>query len=176
MILAFQVLRKVANIRIRDEALLKMAEMTVIVLFVNLLLFLAELVTEYRSATAHTIHMQYYFQGIEGHLSLVGWAWSGAISNLVAFLILLIPRTRKNPITMNIGCTLVFVGVFIEKGIGLVLPGFTPGTLGEVYEYFPSRPELMIGVGIAAVGVLIFTLLSKVAIPLAFHESSGTTT
>ena len=120
--------------------------------------------------------MQYYFEGIEGHLSLIGWAWSGSLCNVTAFFLLLVPRTRKNPITMNIGCALVFVGVFIEKGIGLVLPGFTPGTLGEVYEYFPSRAEVMIGIGVAGIGVLVFTLLSKVAIPLAFHEPSGRST
>jgi molybdopterin-containing oxidoreductase family membrane subunit len=170
MVLGFQVLRKAANINIRDEALVKIAEMMAIVLFVNLLLFFAEVVTEFRSATAHTVHMQYYFRGIEGHLGLVGWAWFGAACNLLAFLLLLIPRTRKNPITMNLGCALVFVGVFIEKGIGLVLPGFTPGTLGEIYEYFPSRPEVMIAIGIAGVGVLVFTLLSKAAIPLTFSE------
>ena len=170
MVLAFQVLGKAANIDIRDEALQKIAEMIAVVLFVSLLLFLAEVVTEFRSATAHTVHMQYYFTGIEGHVSLVSWAWIGASCNVLAFLLLLIPRTRKNPITMNFGCALVFVGVFIEKGIGLVLPGFTPGTLGEVYEYFPSRVELMIGIGVAGVGVLVFTLLSKVAIPLTFSE------
>jgi Ni/Fe-hydrogenase subunit HybB-like protein len=170
MVLSFQVLRKCANINIRDEALQKIAEMMVIVLFVNLLLFFAEVVTEFRSATAHTIHMQYYFTGIEGHIDLVGWAWFGASCNVLAFLLLLIPRTRKNPFTMNVSCVLVFVGVFIEKGVGLVLPGFTPGTLGEIYEYFPSRPEVMIGIGIAGVGMLVFTLLSKAAIPLTFSE------
>jgi Ni/Fe-hydrogenase subunit HybB-like protein len=71
---------------------------------------------------------------------------------------------------MNLGCVLVFVGVFIEKGIGLVLPGFTPGVLGEFYEYFPSRQELMICVGIVGAGALVFTLLSKAAIPLTFSE------
>jgi len=171
MVLAFQVLRRVAKINIRDEALQKIAEMMVVVLFVSLLLFLAEVVTEFRSATAHTVHMQYYFTGIGGHVSLVGWSWFGASCNVLAFLLLLIPRTRKNPITMNLACVLVFIGVFIEKGIGLVLPGFTPGTLGEVYEYFPSRVEVMIAIGIAGVGVLVFTLLSRAAIPLTFSES-----
>jgi molybdopterin-containing oxidoreductase family membrane subunit len=171
MVLAFQVLRKSANINIRDEALLKIAEMMVIVLFVSLLLFLAEVVTEFRSATAHTVHMQYYFRGIEGHIDLVGWSWFGASCNVLAFLLLLIPKTRRNPVTMNLGCALVFIGVFIEKGIGLVLPGLTPGTLGEVYGYFPSRQEVMVCIGVAGVGVLVFTLLSKVAIPLTFSES-----
>jgi len=170
MILAFQILRKAANINIRDEALRKIAEMTSIVLFVNLLLFFAEVVTEFRSATAHTVHMQYYFQGIGEHVRLVRWSWTGAIFNTTAFFLLMIPRTRNNIVTMNIGCVLVFVGVFIEKGIGLVLPGFTPGTLGEVYEYVPSLPEINIGIGIVAVGVLMFTVLSRVAIPLTFSE------
>jgi Ni/Fe-hydrogenase subunit HybB-like protein len=170
MVLAFQVLRKAANINIRDEALAKIAEMMAIVLFVNLLLFFAEVVTEFRSATAHTVHMQYYFTGIEGHLGLAGWAWFGAACNILAFLLLLIPKTRKNPMTMNLGCALVYAGVFIEKGVGLVLPGFTPGTLGEVYEYFPSRVEVMIAIGIAGVGILVFTLLCRAAIPLTFSE------
>jgi molybdopterin-containing oxidoreductase family membrane subunit len=170
MVLSFQVLRKCANINIRDEALEKIAEMMVIVLFVNLLLFFAEVVTEFRSATAHTVHMQYYFTGLEGHVELVGWSWFGASCNVLAFLLLLFPKTRRNPVTMNIGCVLVFVGVFIEKGIGLVLPGFTPGVLGGFYEYFPSRAELMIAIGIVGVGTLVFTLLSKAAIPLTFSE------
>jgi molybdopterin-containing oxidoreductase family membrane subunit len=170
MVIAFQILRKVARIQIRNEALVKIAEMIAIVMFVNLLLFLAEVVTEYRSATHHTVHMQYYFQGFNGHVGLAAWAWTGAAFNVVAFTLLLIPRTRKNPITMNVGCALVFAGVFIEKGIGLVLPGFTPGTLGEVYEYAPSGPEIMILVGVAGTGTLVFTLLAKIAIPLAFRD------
>jgi Ni/Fe-hydrogenase subunit HybB-like protein len=72
---------------------------------------------------------------------------------------------------MNLACALVFVGVFIEKGIGLVLPGFTPGTLGELYEYNPARVEVMIAIGVVGVGMLVFTLLSRVAIPLTLSES-----
>jgi molybdopterin-containing oxidoreductase family membrane subunit len=171
MVLAFQILRKVAHIKIDDEALEKIVEMMVIVLFVNLLLFFAEVVTEFRSATAHTIHMQYYFTGIGGHVGLVPWAWFGATCNITAFFLLLVPKTRKNRIIMDLSCVLVFVGVFIEKGIGLVLPGFTPGTLGELYEYSPSSVEVMIAIGVAGAGTLVFTLLSKVAIPLTFSES-----
>jgi molybdopterin-containing oxidoreductase family membrane subunit len=71
---------------------------------------------------------------------------------------------------------LVIVGVFIEKGIGLVLPGLSPGTLGMLYEYNPSVVEVMIGIGIAGVGAFIFTILSKAAIPLTFREPYKTIT
>jgi Ni/Fe-hydrogenase subunit HybB-like protein len=170
MILAFKVLRKVADIDIKDKALFKIAEIMVIVLFVNLLLFMAEVVTEFRSATVHTIHIQFYFKGLKGHQELILWAWSGALCNVFAFLLLLIPKTRNTHVTLNIGCILVIVGVFIEKGIGLVLPGLSPGTLGMLYKYSPSMVEVMISIGIAGVGALIFTVYSKIAIPLAFYR------
>ena len=51
-----------------------------------------------------------------------------------------------------------------------MLPGFNPGTLGELYDYYPSIAEVMILTGVAGVGALVFTLGSKAAIPLAFQE------
>jgi len=170
MILAFKVLRKASNIDIKDKALFKIAEITVIVLFVNLLLFVAEVITELRSATVHSVHIKYYFGEVEGHMRLQNWAFSAAVCDLFAFLLLLIPRTRNNHITLNIGCILVIIGVFIEKGIGLVLPGLMPGTLGEWYEYTPSIVEIMISIGIAGVGALIFTVFAKAAIPITFRK------
>lgn len=170
MVLGFEVLRVVARVNIKDEALFKIAEMMTIVMFVNLLLFLAEVVTEYRSATHHAVHIQYYFEGMEGGVGLAGWAWLGVVCNVLAFALFVIPQTRKSLPTLNVGCVLVFVGVFIEKGIGLILPALTPGILGEVYPYRPSSAELMIGVGVAGAGLLVFTLLTKVAIPLAMTD------
>ncbi len=177
LIVTFQVLRKVAKIDIQDKALLKIAEMMLIVLIVSLLLFFAELVTELRSATAHTVHMEFYFSSHEGGEGGLGvWAWSGAICNITGFFLLLFRRTRNNLITLNIACLLVFVGVFIEKGIGLVLPGFFPGTLGEMYVYVPSFQELKVAVGIAAIGGLVFTVICKAAVPIAFEAKEETTT
>ena len=172
MILGFTALRRAAGVNIKDEALFKIAEMMAYVMAVNLLLFFAEVVTEYRSSTHHTVHLQYYFEGLDGHVTLVGWAWTGAACNLIAFSLLLWRRTREHSIILKGICVLVFLGVFIEKGIGLVLPGFTPSTLGEVYEYFPSLPEVQILIGVAGVGILVFTLLSKIAIPLSFREAN----
>jgi molybdopterin-containing oxidoreductase family membrane subunit len=170
MLMTFQIVRKAARLDIKDEALLKIAEIMTHVMAVNLLLFVAEVLTEYRSATAHTVHIHYYFQGIEGYVGLVPFAWIGVACSISAFLIFLIPRTRRNFISLNLGCFLVCIGVFIEKGIGLILPGLTPGTLGELYEYAPSISELALGAGVLGVGMLVFTLFAKVAIPLALSE------
>ena len=103
-------------------------------------------------------------------MQLVPWAWLGAVCNVAAFFLLLVPKTRMNHITLDFGCLLIIVGVFIEKGIGLVLPGLTPGTLGEVYAYNPSLVEVMVSIGIAGIGALIFTIFSKIAVPIAFRR------
>jgi len=71
-----------------------------------------------------------------------------------------------NWVTLNIGCVLIFSGVYIEKGMGLVIPGMTPDTLGEIYEYRPSAVEWMVAVGVFGLGALVFTTLVNVAVPI----------
>ena len=58
------------------------------------------------------------------------------------------------------------ISVFIEKGVGLVLPGFVPDPLGEVYLYFPSLTEIQIWFGVGGFGALMFTVMTKIALPL----------
>jgi molybdopterin-containing oxidoreductase family membrane subunit len=77
---------------------------------------------------------------------------------------------RKNIYTLNLGAVLIYAGVYIEKGIGLIIPGFTPDTLGEIYEYFPSRTEILVTIGIFSAGFLLYTLLLKVAVPIILGE------
>jgi len=67
---------------------------------------------------------------------------------------------------MNLACVLIIIGVYIEKGMGLVIPGFIPGTLGEIYEYSPTFIEKSITIGVWAFGALVYTLLLKIAIPV----------
>jgi molybdopterin-containing oxidoreductase family membrane subunit len=96
--------------------------------------------------------------------------WLSVGCSFAAFLLFLIPGTRRNPVTLNIGCVLIWVGVYLEKGMGLVIPGMTPDTLGEIYEYFPTSTELWVAAGIFSVGFLLFTLMVKVATPIMLGE------
>ena len=54
--------------------------------------------------------------------------------------------------------------------MGLIIPGLTPDTLGEIYEYYPSMTELRVAAGVFAIGFLVFTLMLKVAVPIALNE------
>jgi molybdopterin-containing oxidoreductase family membrane subunit len=166
LLILFQILRRTTSIEIKNEAIWKIAELMAYAMFLNLFLFGAEIFREYYSNTHHLIHTQYLFSGIHGHRALVPFAWASLIASVIAFLLFLVPATRRNLVTLNLGCLLIYSGVYIEKGMALVIPGMTPDTLGELYEYVPTLVEVRIGAGIFAIGFLIFTLLCKIAIPI----------
>jgi molybdopterin-containing oxidoreductase family membrane subunit len=166
MIIIFQILRRVMNFEIRDRAIFKLAEIIAYAMAINLFLLLAELFKEYYSDTVHLAPMKYLYQGLHGHDNLVPWIWTATVFNIIAFLLFLTPRTRENFKTLNIGCVLIFIGIWIEKGMGLIIPGFIPDTLGEIYEYMPSMKEVLISVGIWAFGAMIYTMFVRVVIAL----------
>lgn len=170
IIIIFQVIRRISQIKIADEALFKIAELIDYALFINLFLLGAEVFKEYYSNTIHLAPLKYLYQGLHGQTALVPWMWLSLAFNVTAFILFLIPRTRKRLPTLNIGAFLIIVGVWIEKGPGFVAPGFIPDPLGEVYEYFPNFAELAISLGIWATGLFIFTLFMKVAIPIIRGE------
>ncbi len=166
LLILFQILRRTTKIDIKKEALEKIAELMAYAMFINLFLFGAEIFKEYYSGTHHLIHTQYLYSGVHGHNALVPYAWTSIICSVVAFLLFLVPATRRNMFTLNLGCLLIYTGVYIEKGMALVIPGMTPDTLGEFYEYVPTMIELRVGAGIFAIGFMTFTVLCKIAIPL----------
>ena len=170
MLILFQIIRKKTKFKISDDALFKIGEFITYAMALNLFFLISEIFKERYSATAHIASLDYLFYGLHGHDQLVPWIWTAVIVNSLAFLILLIPKFRKNLITLNVACVLLFTGVYIEKGIGLVFPGFIPDTLGEIYDYFPNALEFWVSIGIWAVGMLIFTALAKIAIAIKTGE------
>jgi molybdopterin-containing oxidoreductase family membrane subunit len=166
IIIIFQIIRKVSDIKLENEALFKIAELIAYAMFLNLFLLGSELYKEYYSHSVHMAPVEYLFEGLHGHNLLVPWIWSAMAMNVIAFFIFMIPQTRKRLSILNLGCLLVIVGVWIEKGPGFVIPGFVPDPLGEIHEYIPNLLELMVSFGIWALGLLVFTLLMKVAIPI----------
>jgi molybdopterin-containing oxidoreductase family membrane subunit len=166
MIILFQVLRKTTRIPIKDEAIWKIAELMAYAMFINLFLLGAELFKEFYSQTQELMYTRYLWFGLGEHKALVPFAWTSLFASTAAFFIFLVPKLRQNWVTLNLGCLLIWAGVYIEKGLGLVIPGMTPDTLGEIYEYRPTLTEWSIAIGIFGVGFLIFTILVKISVPI----------
>jgi molybdopterin-containing oxidoreductase family membrane subunit len=170
MLILFQVIRKISKLEIEDRAIFKIAELMAFAMAINLFFLLAEMFKEFYSGSVHLAPMKYLYFGLHGHTNLVAFMWIALVFNISAFIVLLVPKTRENYLTLNLACVLLIIGVYIEKGAGLIFPGFTPGTLGEIYEYVPTSLEVYVTLGIWATGALIYTLLAKIAIPIDTGE------
>jgi molybdopterin-containing oxidoreductase family membrane subunit len=166
----------VSAFEIKDEAIHKVAELMAYAMGFNLFLFGAEVFKEYYSNTHHLVHYQYLFAGLHGKASPIAlYAWMSLAFAVISFFLFLIPKTRRNFVTMNIGCVLIYASVYIEKGIALIIPGFTPDQLGQVYEYVPSSTELRVAAGVFGVGFLLFTLMVKVSVAILFERPQAAT-
>jgi Ni/Fe-hydrogenase subunit HybB-like protein len=166
MLIIFQIVRKVSSIEIADTAIFKIAELIAYAMGINLFLFGAEVFKEFYSGSVHLAPMEYLYFGLHGYSGLVIWMWVAFIFNITAFILFLRPKTRENYFSLNLACSLIILGVYIEKGMGLIVPGFIPSVLGEIYEYGPSGIEKSVTIGIWAIGAFVFTLLLKFALPV----------
>ena len=174
LLILFQILRKVSAFEIKDEAIHKVAELMSYAMGFNLFLFGAEIFKEYYSNTHHLVHYEYLFAGLHGQPSPIAlYAWMSLAFAIISFFLFLIPKTRRTPWTMNIGCVLIYMSVYIEKGIALIIPGFTPDQLGQVYPYVPSAIEVRVAAGVFGVGFLLFTLMVKVSVAILFERPSA---
>jgi molybdopterin-containing oxidoreductase family membrane subunit len=170
LLIVLQLLRRFTRFEIQEEAIWKIAELMAYAMFLNLFLHGAEAFKEYYSATEHLLYTRYWYQGLDGHRTLVPYAWSAVTLNLASFALFIVPAARRNPVTLNLGCLATYAGVYIEKGMGLIIPGLTPDPLGDIYEYYPTLVELRVAAGIFAIGFLVFTLMLKVAVPISLGE------
>ena len=134
--------------------------MLVSVFFVGLEFFTAF----YSQIPSHMDSLKYLFVGLEGHGKLMPFMWLFVVLALVAVVLLVNPKTRKNEKTLKIACGAVFASMWLEKGLGLVVAGFIPNAFDQVREYAPTIPEIMIALGVWATGIFVLSVLYKIAI------------
>jgi Ni/Fe-hydrogenase subunit HybB-like protein len=138
-------------------------------LLINIFLAGSELFAEFYSDSAHTIHISHLF-GLHGASLLAPWIWTSLAMTILAAVILLSPA-RQNSFALIFSCILIFIGIWIEKGLGFVVPGFIPSTLGDFVQYLPTFNEVVLCIGIWAFGLLLYTLFLKGAIPIVNHQN-----
>jgi Ni/Fe-hydrogenase subunit HybB-like protein len=131
----------------------------------NVFFILMEFFTTFYSAIPeHIEHFRYLYFGLEGHAELVPWMWSSAALAVVSLVLLLVPGWHRSHGALTVACVTVVVSIWIEKGLGMVVTGFVPSPLGRVTSYFPTVPEVLIGLGIYAFGALMITVFYKIAL------------
>ena len=164
MIVILLVIRRVTDYPVPQSVIKMLAIIMAIALQISLYFVAADVFTDFYFEGAHAASAHYLFLGLDGFDGLKTWMWTSVTLNLIALALLMIHKTRNNTFTLLIACILGFVGIWIEKGMGLVVTGFIPTPLGEIFEYTPTMLELGVSVGIYALGAFVFTILVKVAI------------
>jgi Polysulphide reductase len=145
------------------KAIQALSKIVAYALAASIFFVLMELFTAfYSQIPEHVQHFRYLFTGLDGHHNLVAWMWTSAVLAFAALGILTIPRIRRKEGWLAIACVAVFVSLWIEKGLGLVVTGFIPSPLEAITEYVPTGTEIAITLGIWAVGFLILTFLYKI--------------
>ncbi len=165
LIIAFQLIRKFCDYKISDESIFLLRKFMTIALLINLFLLGCEVFTEFYTGTYHVASAYYLFFGLHGYDSLVPWIWTAISMNIIAVLMLISPLSTRI-VWLNIACFLTFTGIWIEKGMGLIIPGFVPTPIGQIVEYLPSTNETLICLGIWATGALVYTWSLHVAVPI----------
>ena len=165
LILLCLIIKRVTKFDAGQEAIQKLVTIVVYAALINVFFVLLEFFTAYYSNIPGHMHtLDYLFFGLHGQGQLVPWMRVSTAFGIIAIVMLLVPTTRKREDTLAIACILLFISLWIDKGIGLVIGGFVPNPLEEITAYHPSFQEIMITLGIWATGFFILTVLYKIAL------------
>lgn len=151
-------------------AIQALAKIITYALIANVFFMLCEVfVVFYSQIPEHMDHFKYLYwsDGI-----LVPWMWASVALMLIGIILLVNPITRKNEFILGITCVVIFIGTWIDKGMGLISGGFIPSPLHHYTEYIPTIPELTISAGIYGIGFFMITILLKIAVSV--KEEAGT--
>ncbi|MBW2521154.1 MAG: polysulfide reductase NrfD [Deltaproteobacteria bacterium] len=165
LILLCLIIKRVTKFDAGQEAIQKLVTIVAYAALINIFFVLLEFFTAYYSNIPGHMHtLDYLFFGLNGQGQLVPWMRVSTVFGIIAIVMLLVPATRKREDTLAIACILLFISLWIDKGIGLVIGGFVPNPLEEITAYHPSFQEIMITLGVWATGFFILTVLYKIAL------------
>ncbi|MEJ2690521.1 MAG: polysulfide reductase NrfD [Deltaproteobacteria bacterium] len=163
------ILRKYGKFEIGEVAQRKLVTIIAYATLINIFFVICEFfVAYYSNIPGHKFTLDYLFWGVtqEGHTynNLVPWMRTAAVLNILSLPFLLIPKLRDNDNLLTFALVILFLSLWTDKGIGLVIGGFVPTMFETVTQYTPSFGEIMITLGVWATGFLLITLLFKIAI------------
>jgi molybdopterin-containing oxidoreductase family membrane subunit len=163
LILLCFILRRFGGFDAGKKAIDALATIVTYAFLLTIFFVVVELWTVFYSQVPDDMeHYRFLFVGLDGYKTIAHGMTVAVISAAAALILLINPRTRKKDSFLAVACVLVFLSLWIEKGLGLMVTGFTPSPLGHITRYTPTGTEMAIAIGIWAMGFLIITVLYKI--------------
>ncbi len=174
LILLAMLIRRLTRFDAGQEAIGKLSLIITYAMVANVFFILMEIFTAFYSRIPeHVSHFEYMFFGLSGRSAFVPWMWTSVGLAAVSLVLLIAPKFRHNERLRAAACAAVFVSLWIDKGVCLVVCGFIPSPLGTITEYAPTVPEISIALGIWAAGLLLVTLFYKIALSVRGDLARG---
>jgi len=162
--IVLHVVNSATDYKIENKIFNKLRIIIVSAAVINLLMLFSEIFKEFYFPTHHSQSAMYLFFGLDGHDSLVPWIWTAILFNVLGTLILAFNPFKEKQVFLVPALVLLIVGIWIEKGIGLIVPGLVPSPMGEITSYSPSNIELFITLGVLGLGMFVVTVLLRPAL------------
>jgi Ni/Fe-hydrogenase subunit HybB-like protein len=165
LIILALIVRKYTKFDPGKEAIQSLGKIVTYCMIINVFFLGLEFFTAfYSQIPGHMNSFVYLYTGLEGHSKLVPIMWLSSILAVVALVLLIFPKIRKNEGLLALASISVFISLWIDKGFGLVVGGFVPNPFERVTEYWPTLPETLITLAVWAIGFLVLTVLYKIAV------------
>jgi len=167
LLLLMLIVEKVSKFKFGEEAIQNLSRIITYAMCINVFFFGLELFTGFYSGIpGHQHSIQYLFVGLEGHTELVGAFWAAAVMAFLSIALLVPPKLRKIRPVLIFALIILVAATWIDKGMGLVVAGFVPNMFEGVTPYMPTASELLISLGIYALGAFIVTVLWKIGVTI----------
>ena len=165
LILLAMIIRKLTWFDAGKEAIQKLAMIVTYAMIINVFFILMEIFTSlYSNIPEDAAHLKFLYVGLDGNTELVPWMWASVLMAALSLVLLIVPRYRRNEKILAFTCVIVFLSLWIDKGIGLIIAGFVPSPLEAVTSYIPTLTEIAIVAGIWCIGMLMITVFYKITL------------
>lgn len=165
LLLLIFILQRLTGFEPGKEAVKTLATIIVYAMCINVFFYLLELFTAfYSNIPGHMEPIIFLFSGHDGHLAWVSyWMWAAVVMSVISLIILIPPKLRTGRF-LPLALVLLVLATWIDKGLGLLIGGFTPNMYDTFTPYIPTIKEITVALGIYAVGAMVLSLLWRIAV------------
>lgn len=174
IILICFLLGKLTGFNAGEKAIKMLSTTAIYAYIVTLIMMMGEFFTAYYSnVPGHKAALTYLFFGLHGHDEFVPLMSAFWVCMTVALVLMLPTKFRFNNTTLVVGCLAMFLSMYIEKGLTFVIGGLSENPFGEIVDYIPGKVEILVIIGVFAIGLLILSLLFKMVVVVKYDNDQG---
>jgi len=168
------IVRRLTGFDPGQEAVRTLTKIVAYAMGINIFLFGLEMFTaSYSGIPGLGAAKTAMFMGHDGQALWINkWMWASVVLAVVSFVLIAIPGTRDNEKLLPFTLVMLVIATWIDKGLGLIWGGFTPTPFDTFTPYAPNLVEIMVSLGVYAIGALIVSVLWKIALDV--KKEAGT--